>query len=56
MKFYKPDHGQRMKRTWFALFPVTVNGETRWLEKVTVEYYYDGVIKNEWRPQYFIDT
>jgi hypothetical protein len=25
-------------RRWFALWPVTVGGETRWLERVTVEY------------------
>ena len=25
-------------RQWFALWPVTVGGETRWLEWVAVEY------------------
>lgn len=25
----------------FALFPISINGETRWLEWVTIEYRYD---------------
>lgn len=30
-------------KTWFAWFPVTIDGETRWLEKVSVTgYYYIG--------------
>lgn len=28
-------------RTFFALFPVFINGDARWLEKVTVEEQYN---------------
>lgn len=32
--------GATMSISWFALFPVRVKNETRWLERVTVEYEY----------------
>jgi len=28
--------GERRTSSWFALLPVTIEGETRWLENVTV--------------------
>ena len=56
MRWFKPDHGDYKVRSWFALFPVTVECETRWLERVTVKYRYDGVIKKDWEPLWFIDA
>jgi len=29
-----------IERRWFAFFPVSINGETRWLEVVKVRGYY----------------
>lgn len=29
-----------IERKWFAFFPVSINGETRWLESVNVRGYY----------------
>ena len=37
--------GKTRRKTWFALFPVTIGGETRWMENVCVEekcYYTDN--------------
>lgn len=30
--------GQIRTQSWFAICPVKINGETRWLEKVTVKW------------------
>ena len=40
MRFVEPKLGTERVKTWFALFPVRVGRETRWLEKVTVEQKY----------------
>ena len=40
---YYPPNGKIESLTWFAIIPVTIDKETRWLEKVTVEYeYWEG--------------
>lgn len=31
-------YGTVSSESWFAWLPVTIDGETRWLERVTVEY------------------
>lgn len=36
----KPKVGDVRVKRWFAIFPVTIKGETRWLEKVTVKQVY----------------
>ena len=54
MKWYKPTHGSTKIRSWFALFPVRIDNEVRWFEKVTVKYSYDG-IREKWRPYLFVD-
>lgn len=41
MKWIHPKHGDRKIKTFFALFPIMINYETRWLEKVTVQYRYN---------------
>lgn len=54
----KRENYKTIRKTWFALLPVTVNGETRWLERVTVEgYYWFGPIFGNWywEPQRFVD-
>ena len=45
-------------RKWFAFFPITINGETRWLEFVKVRgYYWLNSFTNNWRweSQLFVD-
>lgn len=48
-------------RSWFAIWPVTLQGETRWLEWVAVEYrdspYFtgDGYTAYSYRPIRFIE-
>jgi hypothetical protein len=34
-----PD-GAIQTKTWFAWWPITIGRETRWLERVTVEFQY----------------
>ena len=40
MRFYKPLINTKRKHKWFALFPVRIKNETRWLETVEVEQIY----------------
>lgn len=40
MRFYKPKLETKRIHKWFALFPVTIDNETRWLERVEVEQIY----------------
>lgn len=55
MRWHDPVFGETKIKSWFALFPITIDGETRWLEKVTVLYQYDHIFKKQFVPQYFID-
>ena len=34
------EHGDHKIKKWFAILPVCINGEWRWLKRVTVEYVY----------------
>jgi len=41
---------QEEVRTFFAWYPITINGETRWMETVTVRgYWFIGMLTNEVR-------
>jgi hypothetical protein len=47
MRFIKkepiyPQEGEKQIETWFAIWPVTIDNETRVFEKVSVEYRYWG--------------
>lgn len=46
----------RVKR-WFAIFPIMIDNEVRWLEYVTVrqEYRYLGLMRF-WSNDYFINN
>ena len=52
MRWYKPCFGKKKVVTKFAFFPITIENETRWLEKVTIEMEY-GITM--WHPMKFID-
>lgn len=43
MRYYSPKPDDVRIKTWFAILPVTIDNETRWLERVYVEqkYLYD---------------
>lgn len=45
------DPGDTRTETWFAIFPVRISRETRWLEQVTVEYEY-RFYGGGWSPCY----
>ncbi len=51
----------RKTKTKFLWWPITIDGETRWLEIATIEYrvYYDYGLFNDryyyWEPLNFID-
>ena len=51
MRWYAPRDGDKEIKTWFAFLPVTIAGETRWLEKVTVVYEYVGLFK-AWKQRF----
>lgn len=53
MRFYKPDYRDKRVKTWFAVLPVTIDRETRWLEKVTVEQYY---LYGTWGNRCFVES
>jgi hypothetical protein len=43
--------------SWFAFWPITIKKETRWLERVTVEYiYFSGYLTAlpGWFPKRFL--
>ncbi len=54
--------GDKRKSTWFALIPISINGDFRWLEKVTVEWEYSFVANSfpgrarlKWHKIRFVD-
>lgn len=53
MKMKKPVPGEEKTRKFFAIFPIVINTETRWLEFVTVKYFYS--IRGGWIPFAFVD-
>ena len=54
MRWIRPKHKDEKTKTFFALFPVMLNDETRWLEKVTVKYRYSLPL-DRWDPVLFVD-
>ena len=58
MRFGKRvEWGEEVIRTKFAFFPITINKETRWLERVKVAgHYWKGVSGNiYWEKHRFVD-
>jgi len=59
MRFFKPEYKSLRIQKWFALLPVTIGKETRWLEKVEVEQIYldkisrSGQAKSAWHNKSF---
>ena len=51
MKKIKPKIGKRRVKTWFAVVPVTIKRETRWLEYVTVSQEYTDLISPSGEPE-----
>ena len=44
IKFVEPELGTERVKTWFALFPITIQRETRWFERVTVKQEYKEIV------------
>ncbi len=56
MRWKQPKDGDVKIKKIFALFPITSNGETRWLEWVNVECEYcSDLFESYWRIKRFID-
>lgn len=55
MKIVLPNNYDRKVVKKFALFPITIHREIRWLEWVVVRYYYDDNNFYPWTPEKFID-
>ena len=57
MRWTRPETGEKRQRTFWALFPVRIGLETRWLERVTVEYLYERTPSSDgWYAQRFVDS
>lgn len=54
MRWTKPSDGDIKVKRKFALFPICLYREVRWLEWVTVEYVYNEW-ENDWHMTRFID-
>ena len=56
MKFNNNYLNQQRIVVTFAIFPITINGETRWLEKVAyMEEWYKGAWGWGWHKQKFTE-
>jgi hypothetical protein len=61
MRYIKPELKTIRIKKWFAILPVTVRRETRWLENVVVEQIYldkitpSGEPESDWHNVKFIN-
>jgi hypothetical protein len=56
MRWELPKDGEKRKKTKFLWFPMTIDDETRWLERTTwIEKYYNLPYYWGWRPYEWID-
>ncbi|MDU4953778.1 hypothetical protein HF846_04140 [Clostridium cadaveris] len=53
MRFRVPRNGDSRVKTKFAILPITINGDMRWLEKVKIRQYYNEYY-GKWKNDYFI--
>jgi len=56
MKLKGKKDGERTIRKWFALFPINIKGDKRWLEIVHVEgYWWEGAVTGwHWKSERFL--
>lgn len=54
MRWYFPQHCERRTTSYFALFPVRIGREVRWLERVKVRVEWDDDIRR-WLELEFLD-
>ena len=52
MRFYKPKQGEVRTVSYFALLPIRIDNETRWLEEVRVRQIFNRGI---WEDIGFVD-
>jgi len=55
MRFISPQANETRIRTKFAILPIVINGESRWLERVCIEetYVWGGESGWQWLPTKF---
>lgn len=52
---------ERVRKCWFAIWPISISGETRWLEWVNVEFWNepyftgDGYTAFRYTPSRFVN-
>ena len=57
MRWLHPEIGEARKVRRFAIFPITLGQETRWLEWVTIRQHwgYNGLSVEGWQDDWFED-
>ena len=57
MRIQRPALGSAKTKAKFLWFPITILGETRWLERVIIEYQYlsYGIDDVRWYPTKFVN-
>lgn len=57
MRWLHPEIGEARKVRRFAIFPITLGQETRWLEWVTIRQHwgYNGFSVEGWQDDWFED-
>ena len=54
MRWTKPEDGQIKIKSKFAIFPICIDDETRWLEWVRIKYvYHNGTLRRDWNTNQF---
>lgn len=56
MRWIEPKDGDIKVKKKFVIIPITINGETRWLEWVTVKYRYHERIAVWTNGEYYVET
>lgn len=51
MRYIRPILGTRRIKKWFALLPVTIGNETRWMERVTISQEYMALMSPSGEPE-----
>lgn len=54
MRWTEPEDREEKIERKFAILPVKIDGETRWLEWVTIKYvYHNGTLRRDWNTNQF---
>lgn len=57
MRWTKPKDGDVKIKRKFAILPISIDRETRWLEWVTIQYvYFDNCFDPYWKKEFVDDN